>query len=135
MVLKHMFLFLSVVAVSAALATAQSNVTMPVQPTPADNGKQMFVSYCAPCHGPQGRGNGPTAAALKIAPADLTQLAKKNGGAYPATHVMAVLKFGVQNPAHGSKEMPTWGPALGNENTEALRINNLVKYVESLQEK
>ena len=41
------------------------------------NGKQMYVSYCAPCHGVDGKGNGPVAAALKKQPADLAVLSKK----------------------------------------------------------
>jgi mono/diheme cytochrome c family protein len=117
-------------------------MTIPVTSTPADDGKQMYLSYCASCHGPDGRGNGPTAAALKAAPVDLTQLSKNNKGVYPAEHVIATLKFGVQNSAHGSKAMPVWGPALkaadspsGTQERQALRITNLVKYVETLQAK
>jgi mono/diheme cytochrome c family protein len=141
---RQFFLVLFVWAASAALVSAQqSKVTIPVTSTPADDGKQMFLSYCASCHGPDGRGNGPTAVALKAVPSDLSQLSKNNKGVYPAEHVIATLKFGVQNAAHGSKAMPVWGPALkavdspssGSQEKQALRINNLVKYVETLQVK
>jgi len=111
---------------------------VPVTPTPINSGKQMFVAYCAPCHGTEGKGNGPAAAALKVAPRDLTQLAKKNGGKYPSDHVTAVIRA-VDSPAHGSKEMPIWGELLYSVSSSdaevQLRISNLVRYVGTLQEK
>lgn len=36
-------------------------------------GQTLFARYCVACHGPNGEGNGPAAAALRIRPADLTQ--------------------------------------------------------------
>jgi hypothetical protein len=73
---------------------------------------------------------------------DLTQLSKNNKGVYPAQHVIATLKFGVQTSAHGSKAMPVWGPVLktvdspsGSQDRQTLRIANLVNYVETLQAK
>jgi hypothetical protein len=43
--------------------------------TAAAFGKQTYLEYCAVCHGPDGRGTGPAASALKDPPADLTTLA------------------------------------------------------------
>ena len=43
--------------------------------------------YCATCHGRDGKGNGPVAAALKVVPPDLTRLARDNGGAFPRKRV------------------------------------------------
>lgn len=141
--LKGILLFVGVAALGATFACAQeSKLTIPVKSTQADSGKEMFVNYCAPCHGLDGRGNGPTAGALKVMPTDLAVLSKNNKGVYPETHVVAVLKFGSENSAHGSKLMPIWGPALrnmshesGNSDEQALRIANLVKYVDGLQVK
>ena len=141
---KRVLSLFAVLVSVAALASAQgAKMTVPVPNTPANDGKQMFVSYCASCHGLDGRGGGPTAAALKSAPADLSQISKKNGGVYPETHMVAVLKFGVETDAHGSKSMPIWGPALagvdhaqaGQQDTLSLRIANLVNYVKTLQAK
>jgi mono/diheme cytochrome c family protein len=100
----------------------------------------MFVSYCATCHGKDGKGTGPAAIALKGPPADLTILSKNNGGKFPAAHVSSVLRGGVEPTAHGSKEMPVWGPIFwqtshGHAGEVELRIANLTKYVESLQVK
>jgi mono/diheme cytochrome c family protein len=141
---KRLLFLLSMAALCAAFVSAQeSRLTIPVNTTPAYDGKQMFVSYCASCHGLDGRGHGPTAAALRMPPTNLTQLAKNNNGVFPAMHVAAVLKFGSASWAHGSKEMPVWGPTLAdlnqpnasNDGTENLRISNLVKYIDGLQAK
>jgi mono/diheme cytochrome c family protein len=100
----------------------------------------MFASYCASCHGEDGKGAGPAAAALKITPVDLTMLSKKNGGKFPDRHTIAVLEFGEQTAAHGSAAMPVWGPALGklnpsNSSDRPMRISNLIRYLESIQAK
>jgi mono/diheme cytochrome c family protein len=100
----------------------------------------MFAVYCASCHGVSGKGDGPSAIALKTPPTDLTVLSKKNGGKFPAAHVMTVLKFGPDIPSHGSPEMPVWGPVLGkmdqaDQKQTQLRISNLSRYLETIQEK
>ena len=111
---------------------------VPITPTSATSGQQMFVTYCATCHGKDGKGDGPAAPALKKAPADLTQLAKKNGGKYPENHVSATIMT-VDSPVHGSKEMPVWGPLLSSISSSQgevqLRVSNLVKYISTLQER
>lgn len=111
----------------------------PVQATSPSSGGEMFHSYCAPCHGADGIGNGPAASSLKKQPANLTQLAKKNGGKFPADHVAAVLRKGISG-AHGSSEMPVWGPLFSqvsghDESLVQMRISNLVRYIETIQEK
>jgi len=129
----------ALVAVSLGFADqAQSTLVIPVNKTAPTSGKQMYTNYCAPCHGTDGRGNGPAAAALKTQPTDLTVLAKNNHGKYPDTHVAAILQFGSEVQAHGSAQMPVWGPILGNMNrTNAqerlLRISNLSHYLETIQ--
>jgi mono/diheme cytochrome c family protein len=115
---------------------------VPIKPTSASSGEEMYKEYCAACHGLDGKGNGPAASALKTPPPDLSLLAKNNEGKYPATHVVAVLTFGSSAPAHGSAEMPVWGRLLSSLHTHRstpaivqLRIKNLSDYIESLQAK
>ena len=107
-----------------------------ITPTSPGSGKEMFGAYCAPCHGLDGTGNGPAATALKKTPADLTQLASKNGGKFPSAHVYSILKQ-VDSPVHGSKEMPIWGALFSSVSTSEgeiqMRINNLVRYVQTMQ--
>lgn len=104
------------------------------------SGKEMFVSYCASCHGKDAKGDGPAANALKQLPADLTTLAKRNGGKYPTDKVNAILRGQTSLMAHGDQEMPVWGPVFwrlsgGHEEQVQMRIANLNHYLESLQEK
>lgn len=112
----------------------------PIRTSNASSGAEMFKQYCAACHGKDGKGDGPAASDLKTAPADLTTLAKRNGGTFPADHVMEVLRNGVKAPAHGTSEMPTWGPLFQTISSRDqaivnMRISNLTNYVKSLQEK
>jgi len=138
---------LLVIAMTAAMAASMAyanqpnaKVTLPVNKTEATSGKQMFASYCAPCHGVDGRGNGAYAPVLKSHPTDLTVLTKNNHGKYPDSHVAAVLLNGADAPSHGTAQMPVWGPILGKmsqDNTQdrLLRISNLSRYVQTLQVK
>ncbi len=134
------------VALSAALAAgmgnAQSSTTAPttLKQTASTNGKQMFVNYCASCHGVDGKGDGPVAASLKMPPTDLTLLSKNNNGKFPDSHLFAVLQYGSEIPSHGTAEMPVWGPILGrldraNPDVKKLRMSNLIRYLETLQAK
>jgi len=116
----------------------KSTVKIPVNRVDPTNGKLMYTNYCAPCHGANARGNGPVAGALKQQPVDLTVLARSNGGKFPSDHVVSVLEFGSETPAHGSAQMPVWGPVLSKmDNTHAqdsaLRIANLNRYLKSIQ--
>jgi len=103
------------------------------------DGSDSFQRYCATCHGGSGKGDGQVAAALKTRPADLTQLARRNDGLYPADRVRALVAgYGSSLPAHGPSEMPVWGPifrALDPSDVRvAIRIDNIVEYVGKLQE-
>jgi len=116
-----------------------SKVVIPVNKTAASDGKQMYNSYCAPCHGTDGRGHGPVAGVLKVPPTDLTALSKSNEGKFPDSHIATVLQFGAEMPSHGSAEMPVWGPILGNINRASgavekqQRISNLTRYLKTIQ--
>ena len=128
---------------------SQSNIKKtPIQRTSAASGEEMFDSYCAACHGKEGKGDGPAAAELKVPPPDLTTLAQRRGGKYPSGYVEQVLRYGVtEEKAHGSQDMPVWGTlfssiahggggAAGSGGPEITkRIYNLNKFIESLQGK
>jgi mono/diheme cytochrome c family protein len=103
-------------------ATQEKTVekTLPPQ-TERASGKQMYMDYCAPCRGKEGRGDGPTAVALKVPPTDLALLARKNNGKFPWKHVMGVLRFGVHIPAHGTTDMPVWGPVFRSRRAEPIQ--------------
>ena len=111
----------------------------PAKPTVPLSGAGMFKDYCAVCHGKDAKGDGPAAAALKHAPADLTTLAKRHGGKFPDSYVANVLRNGVKAPAHGDAEMPVWGPLFNSMDSDQaimyVRISSLVSYIKSLQAK
>ena len=112
---------------------------VPVRHTSASSGQEMYVNYCAACHGKDGKGDGPAASALKVAPADLTALTKNNNGVFPRDRVYGTIKGDISIPVHGSKEMPVWGRlfrSVDNNNAlTLLRLKNLTDYIESLQVK
>ena len=103
-------------------------------------GKQLFKEFCASCHGIDAKGRGPVAPSFRKQPPDLTRLAKRYAGRFPAEYVVSVLRFGPGFRAHGSSEMPVWGPIfqyLDNYDEAAVRqrIKNLCDFLESIQEK
>jgi mono/diheme cytochrome c family protein len=107
-------------------------------PVPLD-GPSVYRAYCAACHGADGKGHGPAAEALKRKPTDLTTIAKNNAGMFPRTTLQDVLTNGGKWKAHGSKEMPTWGPIFmvvdKDEKIAYAHIYNLLTYLESIQVK
>lgn len=143
------FLLLSV---ASATAIADDKVS--------DSGKADYLSYCASCHGVDGKGNGPLAPTLKIAPSDLTVITKNNKGNFPYTLLRKTIEsreLGLAR-AHGPREMPVWGPVFAQEPegpmpggasgayygvsamqcehlAARVRIMNIVDYIESIQEK
>jgi len=115
----------------------------------AASGKQEFGEYCAQCHGSDGTGNGPVATELKHKPADLTVLARNNGGVFPTRQVRDFIVGTKATVSHGTREMPIWGyafvfrpgamagpfvPVLTPQEADA-RISRLVDYVRSIQQK
>ena len=126
------------VAMAQEVKTEVKHGTAPV--TSPASGKEMFLSYCASCHGKDAKGDGPAATSLKSLPADLTGLAKRNGGKYPSDKVTSILRGQANLVPHGDQEMPVWGPVFwkmsgGREEVVQQRIANLNRYLESLQVK
>ena len=135
---KTAVLLMLVIVVSLG-AAAQKIKRVPARYTSPASGKEMYTNQCAACHGADAKGNGPAATALKTAPTDLTQLAKKNDGKFPANHVYSSIVGDLNVPAHGTAEMPVWGNVYrsmsrGHEAEVQQRISNLTHYIESLQE-
>lgn len=72
-------------------------------------GKDEFESKCVTCHGESAKGDGPQSLALPVKPADLTMLAKKNGGVFPAQRIYEIIDGRLEVAAHGPRLMPVWG--------------------------
>ncbi len=126
---------------AAGQETEKTIRKVPLKHSDRTSGAQMWKDYCAACHGESGAGNGPAAEILKSPPPDLSLLAKQNGGKFPTEHFASVLNFGSGGHAHGTSDMPIWGPLFSSLEPNSpkamtqLRIHNLTEYVESLQQK
>ncbi|HEX8711471.1 MAG TPA: c-type cytochrome [Terracidiphilus sp.] len=127
----------------SAAAPQNAKLKIDVGTTPATDGRQMYVSYCASCHGMEGRGDGELATLLKTPPIDLTQLSNNNHGRYPALHVIAVLHRGATASVPGTALMPEWGPIFAKidrshsltatTSAKLLRISNLNRFIKGIQ--
>ncbi len=76
----------------------------PVAATEASirRGEKLYNQYCASCHGPKGRGDGPAGAALNPRPADLAAMAPQHADGGLAWKI-----------AEGRGAMPPWKGTLG----------------------
>ena len=138
------FLTIFLILWAPALAAAQQTTIkhVPPKPTSAASGQEMYIEYCAACHGRSGKGDGPAVPALKTTPTNLTTLAAQNAGQFPTDRVKESIKAGPNVPAHGSQEMPIWGHMFSrmgsSKNPDAevqLRVSNLVEYIKTMQMK
>jgi mono/diheme cytochrome c family protein len=134
------FMLAAVLAVVPGVGWAQADKPAPTikresaKPTSSSDGGQMFMSYCSPCHGKLGHGDGPAAAALKTKPADLTQLKRNHGGAYSNKDFEEKINGMAMSVSHGTSEMPIWGPIFREiAGSPELRIFNLKKYIDAMQ--
>lgn len=129
---KTKLLFAVIAGCGAFAATPQQNGYVV-------DGPSLYRTYCASCHGADGKGAGPAAAALKKAPSDLTTISQRNGGEFPAFRIGHVIDGTADVPsitAHGTREMPVWGDLLPQHRDDALlklREHNLTEYLRSLQ--
>jgi len=103
------------------------------------DGGALFAKHCATCHGADGEGGGPVAAAMKVTMPNLRTLAKRNGGTFPRDAVAAYIDGRDQVASHGDRLMPVWGDFLqlpedkGAEAPLRARIDALVQFIERLQ--
>ena len=100
-------------------------------------GSELFRAYCASCHGLDAKGAGPVAPSLKTKVPDLTLLERNNRAQFPAARIRQVIIGNEVVAAHGSREMPIWGPIFhqveGDIDWGNVRLENLVKYLQSIQ--
>jgi len=123
----HMQNVLSIVdadAFAAALAYLPALTYPPELPGSAIAGRTNFILRCQGCHGPNGRGNGPGAEVLDLAPADFTRdtllMARNFEGAFEK-----IRRGG--GGVHGSS-MPAWGVMLTDGD-----VWDLVAYISTFQ--
>ena len=124
-------------AATAVYAQAKQIKVENAKPTDTFKGDDLYRQFCAVCHGPDGKGNGPAASALKVRARDLTQLSRQNNAKFPTLHVKNILTGVDAVAAHGNIEMPTWGDTFksigANQTFGEMRIDALVEYLRKMQ--
>ncbi|SRR5579883_1225936 len=137
--IRHLLFLILPVAMMLAGFDRPKVKHAPPPNTDPSSGAEMYKTYCAVCHGLDGRGHGPAAPALTAEIPDLTQLAKQNHGEFPVFRVAAAIQGDSVITAHGTKDMPIWGDVFRelkrDEAVVKLRVHNLTQYIASLQEK
>jgi mono/diheme cytochrome c family protein len=102
----------------------------------AISGAYAFRTYCASCHGIDGKGDGPLTDSLRFHPPDLTLIAKRHGGTFPTEKVVRIVDGRKQVKGHGGPDMPVWGDAFRNVETgydDATAIAKIKAVVEHLK--
>jgi mono/diheme cytochrome c family protein len=125
----------------ACAAHAEPAADEPTDFSLAEIGQPYFASYCASCHGISARGNGPAAGSLRLPPADLTRIAARRGGRFPAGEIAQFIDGRFQLESHGSREMPVWGTVFTSgipeadvaESISRGKVAVLVEYLKSIQ--
>jgi len=131
----------AILMVSAAgpVPVPSASVAVATSLTTVESGQALFRSYCASCHGTEAKGDGPIAASLRVVPADLTTLARRNHGRFDAEKVRKAIDGRAVVKTHGDSDMPVWGDAFKragegySEEKVKARIDALVEYLRTLQ--
>ena len=101
-------------------------------------GPALYKTYCAACHGPEAKGDGPKAAMLKFPPPDLTRISARHGGTFPLMLVERIIS-GEEELPRGHDPMPVWGPVFSqvdrDQDLGRVRIDNLARYLRDIQSK
>jgi hypothetical protein len=116
---------------TAAQAVELSNYT----------GQELYKRFCASCHGVAGEGDGPVASSFKVMTPDLTRIARRQSGNFPAERLHQIIDGRLTRPPHGTREMPVWGREFttvdGDDEAAQKRaeelIQKLVQYLRSIQ--
>jgi mono/diheme cytochrome c family protein len=102
------------------------------QPAENQGARDLYVRYCADCHGMSGRGDGSAAADLRPPPSDLTR------SRLSRDELIRVIDGRRPVNAHGA--MPQWGPlfesqgGMAGQRTSEIRIAALADEVLRLRE-
>ncbi len=106
------------------------------------SGVELYEQLCASCHGVDAKGDGPVAPLVKIGVPDLTRLAYRAGGEFPAQEVLRTIDGRYERHAHGPRDMPVWGWQLygssaPSDGPERARVDamlaRLVEHLRSVQ--
>lgn len=126
----------------AVLLLSACQMQPPAAALEAQSGMELYERLCASCHGVSAKGDGPVAPLIKTNVPDLTRIAHRDGGVFPAEDVRRTIDGRFERPAHGPRDMPVWGWQFydtSNSDDAAERaqvdsmIGRLVDYLRSIQ--
>ena len=136
MMMRIVAMTVGVASLASALAIAQRPAA-DLRPPKQDynSGEYLYRAFCASCHGSRGSGDGVVASILRVAPSDLTSIARRNSGTFPRDQVFSAIDGRAKVAGHGSGEMPDVLKKTEGQSETIIRkrIDALVAYVESLQ--
>ena len=132
---------------AAVLAAGMPTLALPALADAAPDlaeGQAVYQEACAGCHGPEGHGDGDSAALLSGPVADLTRYAARNGGRFDAVRMIWLIDGREGLAAHGGP-MPMFGgllagPAVvidapdGSPVATTAPILAVVRWLETIQE-
>jgi mono/diheme cytochrome c family protein len=90
-------------------------------------GKDLYIRYCASCHGVDAKGGTALSKLMSIPTPDLTRIAARRNGWFPEVVVREIVDG--RYAAHGPREMPVWGTLLTQDELIAI-----TEHLYSLQE-
>ena len=143
-----LILFAAMATVIFLLGAARPNLDDPVKSAadkkiekliPSLSGADLYRYQCATCHGVDGKGHGPVVPALSVKVPDLTTIAKRNHGVFPAERIRNIISGDEVFFAHGSRDMPIWGPIFHQIENDRdygnIRLKNVTEHLRSIQQK
>lgn len=129
-------ILLSLTCVPAVVTPEALSALQPEKHEMIQRGQVSYRLYCQNCHGESGKGDGPMARLLKVAPADLTLISTRSGGRFPDRRIYETILGSREVRGHGQREMPIWGDAFTPQGDRVLsdaKINEIVEYLKSIQ--
>lgn len=106
------------------------------------SGRDLYMRFCASCHGVTGAGDGPVAQGMAVMVPDLTELADRQGGMLDMDRVRDIIDGRAVVVSHGTRQMPVWGYEFWVEEgadvqaEAAVRtiVDKLIAYLRSIQQ-
>lgn len=130
----------TVVGVVVAAAISSAGAARAEESSEAQAGHNLYEQHCYVCHGLRGKGDGPLAEELRVAPADLTGISQRRGGVFPEVELREIIDGRRRVRGHGPANMPLWGDVFSRQSPGAEyeaevrdKVQSLVDYLKSIQ--
>jgi mono/diheme cytochrome c family protein len=132
----------AIALMGALILSPAASVAVQAQDFTDYSGKQLYMRFCAACHGASGIGDGVVAGSLRIMVPDLTRIAQRQGGKFNEERIRRIIDGRTTVPPHGTREMPVWGQEFegdrsaevdGAQPSKQVILLRLTDYIRSIQ--